>query len=121
LYMSIDNLKSMHKQGMIIGSHSCNHLVFSKLKEKEQEKEIEDSFDFLESILKKLYIKTFCYPYGGFHTFTKFTEQTLQKQGVSFSFNVESRDVSLDDVKNRAQALPRYDCNEFCFGKANLG
>ena len=39
----------------------------------------------------------------------------------AFSFNVEPRDISLDDLKNRKQALPRYDCNQFLYGKSING
>ena len=66
-------------------------------------------------------IKTFCYPYGGFHTFTNLTEDILRKEGVKFAFNVESRDIDLNDLQSRPLALPRYGCNEFTFGKANVG
>lgn len=120
LYMSVENLKTMQDSGMIVGSHSVDHLVFSKLTESEQTRQIVQSFDFLQNILGDMPIKTFCYPYGGFHTFNDFTEQTLSACGCTFAFNVESRDVTLSDIKNRPQALPRYDCNEFAFGKASL-
>lgn len=121
LYMSENELKEMHDNGMILGSHSVDHLVFSKLKESEQITQIKHSFDFLENLLGKLSIKSFCYPYGGYHTFTDFTEKILTEHGCNFSFNVESRDITLNDIKSRPQALPRYDCNEFDFGRASLG
>ncbi|EAL7040572.1 polysaccharide deacetylase, partial [Campylobacter jejuni] len=121
LYMNKDQLKTMHKNGMILGSHSVNHRVFSKLKNEEQEKEIRDSFSFLEKTIGNLNVRIFCYPYGGFHTFTDFTQKTLNNANCNFSFNVESRDVILNDLINYPQALPRYDCNEFDFGKANCG
>ncbi|WP_249355257.1 polysaccharide deacetylase family protein [Campylobacter sp. MIT 12-5580] len=121
LYMSEKELIKMHENKMILGSHSVKHFVFSKLSENEQIKEIHHSFDFLEQLLTKLETKLFCYPYGGFHTFTDFTEKSLSEFGVAFSFNVESRDTKLEDLKMRPQALPRYDCNEFDFGKASFG
>lgn len=121
LYMSEGELKKMHENKMILGSHSINHLVLSKLSEKEQEHEIRGSFDFLQRLLGGFYVKCFCYPYGGFHTFTPFTERLLNAEGVSFSFNVESRDTELKDIKTRPQALPRFDCNEFEYGRASLG
>jgi peptidoglycan/xylan/chitin deacetylase (PgdA/CDA1 family) len=121
LYMDKEQLKEMADNGMIIGSHSINHFVFSKLSNEDQSREISDSFSFIENIISNLDIKTFCYPYGGFHTFTDFTENTLSENGCDFSFNVESRDVTYEDIINRSQALPRYDCNQFEHGKANLG
>ncbi len=117
-YLNIDNLKEMSSNGMVIGSHTENHMVMSKLSNEAQKNEIISSFNFLEKKLGNLSIKTFCYPYGGFHTFNKKTEQILEDYGCVFSFNVEQRDISLDDLKNRKQALPRYDCNQFLYGKS---
>lgn len=121
LYMSKKQLQEMHNNQMLLGSHSVGHFVFSKLNEQEQMSEISQSFDFLEKTLGELYIRVFCYPYGGFHTFTDFTERYLSEFGCKFSFNVESKDINLEHLSSRPQALPRYDCNEFEFGKANLG
>ena len=108
LYMNTDQLKIMHKNKMLLGSHSVSHFVFSKLKEEDQEQEIKKSFEFLEDLFGCLDIKVFCYPYGGFHTFTDFTEKTLSRLGCQFSFNVESRDVTFKDLRQRPQAIPRY-------------
>ncbi|NOQ31403.1 MAG: polysaccharide deacetylase family protein [Helicobacteraceae bacterium] len=121
LYMSIEQLKEMQTNNMIIGSHSVNHFVFSKLSNSEQYYEINNSFKFLEQNSEKSKVKTFCFPYGGFETFTDYTEKILHNCGCDFSFNVEYRDIELKDFKNRAQALPRYDCNQFLHGNANLG
>ncbi len=116
-YLSTGEIKAMHEAGMVIGNHSKTHPVLSKLSYKEQQDEILPSFDYLENICIKLPYKTFCYPYGGFHSFTEETEQILNSSGCLFSFNVEARDISEDDLINRPQALPRYDCNYFPHGK----
>ena len=121
LYMNIEQLKEMQDNGMIIGSHSVNHFVFSKLSEDDQHYEINSSFNFLERSIGKPRIKTFCYPYGGFETFNDYTESVLSDCGCDFSFNVEYRDVELKDFENRPQSLPRHDCNQFPYGKASLG
>ncbi|MFG5086319.1 polysaccharide deacetylase family protein [Campylobacter lari] len=121
LYMDENQLKQMQENGMILGSHSVDHLVFSKLDENKQIYQIKHSFEFLENLLGKLDIKCFCYPYGGYHTFTDFTEKILHANGCNFSFNVESKDIDLNIIIKRSQALPRYDCNEFKFGQSSLG
>ncbi len=117
-YMTKSELKHMHNSGMVLGSHTVNHPVMSKLSIEYQEREVVQSFDMLESIIGKSTIKTFCYPYGGFHTFTSQTERLLEKNGCHFSFNVESRDINQEDLANRRQALPRFDCNEFPHGSS---
>jgi peptidoglycan/xylan/chitin deacetylase (PgdA/CDA1 family) len=115
-YLSEDEISEMSAE-MIIGSHSISHPVMSKLNLNEQKKEIKESFNFLNTLKCDLSVKTFCYPYGGFHTFTSQTEELLNNENCLFSFNVEHREISFDDVMNRPQALPRYDCNVFPYGK----
>ncbi len=114
-YLTVSEIKEMSAD-MIIGSHTVTHPVMSKLSLKEQKTEITESFDFLNAAAD-LPLKTFCYPYGGFHTFTNETEQLLTHENCLFSFNVEHRNIDSKDILNRPQALPRYDCNVFPFGK----
>lgn len=117
-YMTKAELKHMHKSGMVLGSHTVSHPVMSKLSVERQEKEIVRSYEMLNSIIGKTALKTFCYPYGGFHTFTPQTERLLEKNNFDFSFNVESRDINQEDLMHRRQALPRFDCNLFPFGSS---
>ncbi|GJL63103.1 MAG: hypothetical protein NPIRA04_17570 [Nitrospirales bacterium] len=117
-YLTPSQTKELHDHGMMIGSHSVNHFVFSKLGTEQQQREIQESFTSLENIVGEK-ISSFCYPYGGFHTFTSETESLLSHQGAKFSFNVEARDITVNDLQNRPQALPRYDCNAFPFGQAS--
>ena len=115
-YMTKTELAHMHQSGMVIGSHTVNHPVMSKLMLKEQEEEIVSSFQTIESITGKQDLKTFCYPYGGFHTFTDQTEELLEKNTCLFAFNVEPRNIDQKDLACRRQALPRLDCNLFPHG-----
>ena len=116
-YLSKNDIRKMENCGMLIGSHSVTHPVMSKLSEEEQESEIKNSFNEIEGILEQKTIRTFCYPYGGFHSFNSTTEKLLNKYSVMFSFNVESRNIENEDLQNKNQKLPRYDCNAFPFGK----
>jgi peptidoglycan/xylan/chitin deacetylase (PgdA/CDA1 family) len=115
-YLTENEIKEMSTD-MIIGSHTVTHPVMSKLSPENQKAEIEGSFGFLSSVASSLPTKTFCYPYGGFHTFTAETEQLLTNENCLFSFNVEHRNIDNNDILKRPQALPRYDCNVFPFGK----
>lgn len=115
-YLTVEEIKEIAEGGMIIGSHSVNHPCMSKLTATDQKREIEDSFQWLNSIIGPQEPKTFCYPYGGFHSFTEETERLLEAAGCDFSFNVEHRDIERRDLESRRQALPRYDCNLFPHG-----
>lgn len=119
LYLSREEIGELYAGGNLIGSHSVSHPLFSKLSYAEQRAEIQDSFAYIESVIGKAPVKTFCYPYGGFHSFTPDTEMLLSEAGCDFSFNVEYRDIEACDLANRPQALPRFDCNLFPYGKAN--
>lgn len=120
VYMSEDHISQAADAGMVIGSHSVSHRVMSKLTVDEQRREIRNSMQFLEGVIGRP-VETFCYPHGGFHTFTAATERLLCEEGVRYSFNVEPRDIEPWDVIERPQALPRYDCNLLPFGAASLG
>jgi peptidoglycan/xylan/chitin deacetylase (PgdA/CDA1 family) len=117
-YVPIKKLNEMKLNGNIIGSHTVSHPVMSKLNTSEQQAEINSSFHFLSSKID-IDIKTYCHPYGGFHSFDKRTIKILNEAEVNFSFNVESRDICDNDLASAIQYLPRYNCNEFPFGKAS--
>jgi peptidoglycan/xylan/chitin deacetylase (PgdA/CDA1 family) len=119
-YMTADSILCLHREGHIIGSHSVSHRVMSKLSAEVQSQEIRESVMTLATITGAKPI-TFCYPYGGFHSFTDETEELLREAGIRFSFNVEQRDIQPFDLINRPHALPRYDCNQFPFGEVTVG
>lgn len=119
-YMSLDQVREMSAAGMVIGSHSVSHPVFSKLDGEQQWAEIDGSFSFLESALSTT-VETFCYPYGGFHNFTDETQRLLKQRGCRFAFNVEPRDIDALDLNEHPMALPRYDCNMLRHGRASMG
>ena len=117
-YMTADQIAEMAAENMLVGSHTSSHPVMSRLSVAEQSTEIASSFDFLSSICT-LPIRTYCHPYGGFHSFNRDTVRLLADFSVRFSFNVESREIQSADRLRSIQHLPRFDCNEFQFGAAS--
>ena len=117
-YASTAELASMAAAGMILGSHSVTHRPMAQLSPDQQRDEVRISFDWLESRFSLDHPRTFCYPYGGFHTFTQETEAMLDGEGVRWSFNVEPRLVDAHDLLDRPQALPRFDCCDLPHGRA---
>lgn len=115
-YMSIKQLKEMSNNGMIIGSHTVNHKVLSKLNYEEQDYEISNSIDFIENEIGYNSIKTFCFPYGGNHSFNKDSLEILEKNKCDFSFSVESKNITMKNLSNNLLRLPRFDCNQFLHG-----
>ena len=112
-YLSEKQIKKMVDHDMIIGSHSVSHNIMSELSLNNFKKEIDNSFKYINQFSK---LRTFSYPYGGYHSFNKKIENHLDKNKVSFSVNVESRDIKKNDFTKYKQRIPRYDCNEFVYG-----
>ena len=117
-YVSVDGLIELDRRGMVLGSHTRSHPVMSRLNVIEQTEQIKSSFEFLDGISSSS-LKTYCHPYGGFHSFNSDTVEILNLEGVHYSFNVESREITDEDLQHFPQAMPRFDCNEFPFGKAS--
>ena len=115
-YLSEEQMREMHHGGMVFGGHSVNHRVLSRLSAGEQKEEIMGSFSFLEAILGPLPVRTFCFPYGGNHTFTEETIELLRHAECQLAFSVEPRDVEIQDLLDQPLSLPRYDCTMFPHG-----
>jgi peptidoglycan/xylan/chitin deacetylase (PgdA/CDA1 family) len=119
-YLTPAQIRELDAAGMVVGSHGVNHYLFSKLPDEWQREEIQRSFHCLSSIIRKP-VTTFCFPYGGGHAVTPYAISQLNQAGSEFSFDVNPRDITLDDLRNNRQTLPRYDCNMFPYGRASLG
>jgi peptidoglycan/xylan/chitin deacetylase (PgdA/CDA1 family) len=117
-YMTPAQIAEMASNNMLIGSHTSSHPVMSRLPLANQSLEVESSFEFLSSICR-LPLRTYCHPYGGFHSFNEDTIRLLDQKRVDFSFNVESREINSQDRVRSRQFLPRFDCKEFQFGLAS--
>jgi peptidoglycan/xylan/chitin deacetylase (PgdA/CDA1 family) len=121
LYLTAPQAHDMQRRGMLVGSHAVSHPVMSLLPAEEQRREIESSFAMLEQVTGGLLLRCFCYPYGTGPTYTKETERLLSEAGCRCAFIVEPRPLEASDLRDRPQALPRYDCNMFPHGAASLG
>ncbi len=111
-YLNKKEIKYLKSLGMLIGSHSENHNLLSRLTYREQFKELNNSKVFLEKIINKN-VDTFCYPYGGKISYNNNTLRILKKLKYKLAFSLEYRDISLNDIQKKPYELPRYDCNLF--------
>ena len=90
----------------------------SKLSTRQQKSEIKNSIETLSSITNSP-CKTYCHPFGGNISFNRNTTRILNDFSISYSFSTESREIAKADLKS-LHSLPRFDCNEFKFGKSNF-
>jgi peptidoglycan/xylan/chitin deacetylase (PgdA/CDA1 family) len=107
LYMSTDQIKSMHEQGMHIGSHGYTHAWLNHIPPATQAFEIDKSLDFLRLFGSARRNWTMCYPYGGYN---ESLLQILRNRQCCLGFTVEPRIADLD--ADDPLTLPRLDTND---------
>mgnify|MGYP001244783158 CR=1 FL=1 len=108
LYMNIEDLKDLIRNGMFIGSHGSTHRWLNKLSDEEQIKEIKSSLEFLEEVGVRLIDWIMCYPFGGYN------EQTIsitKKLGAAIGVTIEARTACIGT--DNPLKLPRLDTNDF--------
>jgi peptidoglycan/xylan/chitin deacetylase (PgdA/CDA1 family) len=107
LYMSVDQITCMRRDGMHIGSHGYGHLWLNHVSPETQVIEVDRSLDFLQKLGSDKNTWTMCYPYGGFNDSLL---QLLRARNCRLGFTVEARVADLD-IDDRL-ALPRVDTND---------
>jgi len=120
-YLSQHEILEMIDAGMGIGCHSHSHTLLSNLTREEQKEEIMLSKNIIKTMTRGNQLDSFCFPYGGSHSYNGATLSILRAEGFKFSFSVDSRDITARDLSQFIFELPRYDCNEFLHGKATKG
>ena len=108
-YLNVDQIREMSNQGNLIGSHTENHKVLSRLTYEEQLYEIRSSFNYLSEICELEY-KTFCYPYGYRSSYNNDTLKILEEEAIDEAVIFDNRHQ--DDIRDKYQ-LSRIDCNNF--------
>lgn len=108
-YLNENEILELHKDGNIIGTHTVNHKVLSRLSYKEQMFEIKQSLSFLKNIVNLDY-KSFCYPYGYKSSYNKFTIDILKTLNFDDACIFDNK---LHNEKINKYELSRIDCNQF--------
>lgn len=107
LYMSMDQLKTMKRSGMHIGSHGYDHYWLNSLSKEKQIIEIEKSIDFLSEIGADINNWTMCYPYGAYNDLTI---KILQKHNCKLGLTTN---VGIADIQHENRfRFSRLDTND---------
>ena len=107
LYMNIDQIKCMKRNGMYIGLHGYDHYWLGKLDKDKMEKDIDRSMEVLSDVLDKdSFIMN--YPYGNYNDDVL---SYLRSKGCKLGMTTEVKVA--DTEKDDRLLLPRLDCNDF--------
>jgi peptidoglycan/xylan/chitin deacetylase (PgdA/CDA1 family) len=107
LYMSMDQIACLRRNGMHIGSHGYTHAWLNHISPQAQAIEIDRSLEFLQELGVQKNNWTICYPYGGFDDSLL---QLLRERQCRLGFTVEVRVADLD--ADDRLTLPRIDTND---------
>ena len=107
LYMSIDQIKCMKRNGMHIGCHGYDHYWLGSLSKAKQVEEINKSLDFIRDIGGDETNWTMCYPYGNYD---QNTIDILKDKGCKLGLTTEV-DIAVTKIHNQYE-LPRLDTND---------
>ena len=106
LYMSVDQIKCMSRNGMYIGSHGYNHYWLNALPAEKQEQEIDKSLQFLSSVDAPTDNWMMCYPYGAYDNSLI---GILKKKNCKLALTTKVDIAALN--KDNAYTLERLDTN----------
>lgn len=107
LYMSIDQLKCMVRNGMYVGSHGYDHYWLDSLDKDTQEKEVDLSLEFLKEIGCNRDNWVMCYPYGAFNdSLLSILEERGCKAGLTTRVGIA------DLIATHPLKLSRLDTND---------
>ena len=108
LYLNYNQISEMIDNGMHFGSHGKSHFWFNSLNLKQQEFEINESFKFLNSINKKDFLLTMCFPYGNYNDITL---NLLKK--YKFKLGLTTVSKIYNSIKDDILLIPRLDTNDY--------
>jgi peptidoglycan/xylan/chitin deacetylase (PgdA/CDA1 family) len=107
LYMSVDQITCLGRNGMYVGSHGFDHYWLDRLSPKEQQKEIDLSMQFLTRIGADTSRWMMCYPNG---SYDESLLGFLSKSGCIVGLTTE---VGIADLNiHNALTLPRLNTND---------
>ena len=106
-YMTPDQIRTLQKHGMYIGAHGYSHSWLDRLSPSEQEKEIDQSLLFLDSIGVSTDHWIMCYPYGAYN---ESLISILKSRKCTAGLTVEVGLASLDSAD--VMKLPRINTND---------
>jgi len=108
LYMDLDQMKCMLRNGMYIGGHGYQHDWLDKLPVEKQKVEINETLTFLKKIGAQTKDWAMAYPYG---VYNDSLIEILKKNDCALAFTTKVDIANLS--KENAFTLERLDTNDF--------
>lgn len=110
LYIRMDQMQEMKKDGMFFGLHSYSHYWLGKLTEEEMREDTEKSLAALAPVIDPdCWVMN--YPYGSQGAYNDSLLSYVQSRGCKLGLVTDARVADL--AKDSPYLLPRFDTNDF--------
>lgn len=127
IYLNVEDLVKLKKEGVVIGSHTCNHPVLSNCSEDIQFKEINDNKKFLDEVLQQNTIH-FAHPFGKKEHFNETTMKSLKEIGHKYAYTSNPDFIKTSDsyfiprmgILNQSVSEMRFMINRTFIKKTDL-
>jgi peptidoglycan/xylan/chitin deacetylase (PgdA/CDA1 family) len=107
LYMSLDQIACLQRNGMYVGSHGFDHYWLDTITAETQKREVDQSLQFLEMVGSRTDRWVMCYPHGSFNASLL---KILNQNGCVLGLTTE---VGIADLThNDPLILPRLNTND---------
>ena len=108
LYMSVEDIRGLVRNKMYVGSHGSMHCWLDNITPEEQEKDIKQSLESLNSVGASTKDWVMCYPYGAHNDDTI---KILKRFDAAIGITTEVRVANL--MSDNPFKLPRLNTNDF--------
>jgi len=107
LYLSVEDIQTLKREGMEIGSHGYDHVWLGRLEETDQEKDMKQARWWFDTLGINETGWLMCYPYGSYNYGTV---ECLKRNGCRAAFTTQGGETRL--VGADRYGLNRMDTNE---------
>jgi peptidoglycan/xylan/chitin deacetylase (PgdA/CDA1 family) len=116
-WMTWEQVRSLHRRGFEIGTHTVNHVDLGKVDAPTAAYEIRASKRRLEAELKSR-VRLFAYPYGRKHQITEENRQIVKAEGLESCFSCHGGLIQRGDDPFRLHRMP---INNWVISPEHLG
>jgi peptidoglycan/xylan/chitin deacetylase (PgdA/CDA1 family) len=106
LYLDWFDVKTLAKQGVEFGAHTCTHPILTKLPLSEAADEIVGSINSVATGLGSKPL-AFAYPNGMIEDYSKHHEEMVGQSGLSVAFSLKPGPIEVSRVREERMAIPR--------------
>lgn len=106
IYLDANDVRQLHAEGVIVGSHSTDHYMLTKCSSEELHTQINENEVYLENLLNSK-IKHFAIPFGKNNSYNSKTTDAIFASGSKFVYTTNVVPFKSKNLKSNKFLFPR--------------